>query len=66
MENKSTTRPRFDSPSVKDDEHIQDNCTHGYVLPDRCRYTAHLGCDCGAYRPLRWDAVTQQYVDRDS
>lgn len=30
---------------------IQDKCVHGYVLPDRCRYTRHLGCDCGAYPP---------------
>jgi hypothetical protein len=28
---------------------IQDNCKYGYVLPDRRRYTRHLGCDCGAY-----------------
>lgn len=34
---------------------VQDNCKYGFVLPDRCRYTAHLGCDCGAYPPLVWD-----------
>lgn len=28
---------------------IQDCCTHGYVLPDRCRYSSRTGCDCGAY-----------------
>lgn len=31
---------------------IQDNCPYGYVLPDRCRYTRHLGCACGAYPPI--------------
>jgi hypothetical protein len=31
---------------------IQDNCVHGYVLPDRCRYWSNTGCDCGAYPPL--------------
>lgn len=40
---------------------IQDNCTYGYVLPDRCRYTAHLGCNCGAYPPLKWDG--EKYVN---
>lgn len=28
---------------------IQDNCVKAYVLPDRCRYSSTLGCDCGAY-----------------
>jgi len=32
---------------------IQNNCKYGYVLPDRCRYVGRLGCDCGAYPPLR-------------
>jgi hypothetical protein len=32
---------------------IQDDCKHGYILPDRCRYTRHLGCDCGAYPPIK-------------
>ncbi len=31
---------------------IQNNCKYGFVLPDRCRYTRHLGCDCGAYPPI--------------
>ena len=59
-------RPRFDSPNPDiDPDHIQDNCKYGWVLPDRCRYTAHLGCDCGAYRPLKWDSEKQQYTDRE-
>jgi len=32
---------------------IQDNCVYGYILPDRCRYVRHLGCDCGAYPPIK-------------
>lgn len=32
---------------------IQNHCKYGYVLPDRCRYTSHLGCDCGAYPPIK-------------
>ncbi len=32
---------------------IQNNCKYGYVLPDRCRYTRHLGCACGAYPPIK-------------
>ena len=30
----------------------QAKCKYGWVLPDRCRYTRHLGCDCGAYPPI--------------
>lgn len=49
----STGKPRAEA--------TQRNCKHGWVLPDRCRYTAHLGCDCGEYPPLRWNEETKQY-----
>jgi len=39
-------------PNLRLLDPIQNNCVHGYVLPDRCRYTRHLGCDCGAYPPI--------------
>lgn len=42
-------------------EATQKDCKHGYVLPDRCRYTAHLGCDCGEYPPLKWNPEKGQY-----
>lgn len=34
---------------------IQNNCTYGWILPDRCRYNPRLGCDCGAYPAMVWD-----------
>lgn len=40
---------------------IQDRCKYGWVLPDRCRYNPTLGCDCGAYPPLKWDG--QKYIE---
>lgn len=40
---------------------IQNNCKYGYVLPDRCRYTRHLGCDCGAYPPIGLGRIS--YLD---
>lgn len=41
----------------------QKNCKHGWVLPDRCRYNARLGCDCGEYPPLKWNQDKGQYED---
>lgn len=56
--------PRCDCnrPGIQEEllDPIQNNCTYGYVLPDRCQYMAHLGCDCGAYPPLKWDG--EKYV----
>lgn len=43
---------------------IQNNCKYGYVLPDRCRYTAHLGCDCGAYPPIK-PPVTSEIINTE-
>lgn len=46
------------SPSVIATEYtdpIQNNCKYGYVLPDRCRFMRHKGCECGAYAPQYWD-----------
>lgn len=43
---------------------IQNNCKYGYVLPDRCRYTRHLGCDCGAYPPLK-EVTAERIVSND-
>lgn len=39
-------------PRLKNLDPIQNNCKYGWVLPDRCRYNARLGCDCGAYPPI--------------
>lgn len=52
-----TIRPRVDNPT----DATQKNCTHGFVLPDRCRYNPRLGCDCGEYKPLTWNAEKHQY-----
>lgn len=43
--------PRCVSSSERGLDPIQNHCKYGFVLPDRCRYTRHLGCDCGAYPP---------------
>lgn len=58
-------RTGFDPSTVEDkfygcEQHkyldpIQNNCVYGWILPDRCQYTAHLGCECGAHPPLKWD-----------
>lgn len=39
----------------------QKKCVFGFVLPDRCLYVAHLGCDCGEYPTLWWDEETRSY-----
>lgn len=39
---------------------IQNDCKYGFVFSDRCRYNPRLGCDCGAYPPLKWDG--EKYV----
>jgi hypothetical protein len=49
----------FDPATIEDKAHycggdyckMQDNCKHGWVFPDRCRFWKHRGCDCGAYGP---------------
>jgi hypothetical protein len=45
------------SPGNLDDKDIQNNCKYGWVLPDRCRYNARLGCDCGAYPPIKKECI---------
>ena len=47
-----TAKCRLDIPPRNT---IQDDCKYGWVLPDRCRYTPRLGCDCGAYPPRLWN-----------
>lgn len=59
-------RQDFNPISIEDKYHYcggdyckkQDNCKHGWVFPDRCRYNRRLGCDCGAYKgqPLLYNS----------
>ena len=44
---------------------IQNNCVYGYVLPDRCRYMRHLGCDCGAYPPIKEPVKPEPLTKKD-
>lgn len=57
---------RDNQPDSLGPESSQKNCKYGYVLPDRCRYMAHKGCECGEYPPLKWNADKGQYENDTS
>ena len=64
-----TIRTGFNLDTIEDKFHyckgdycdLQKNCKYGYVFPDHCRYTRHLGCDCGAYPAIECQATFKEH-----